>query len=163
MEDAGLEEVLERLPDGLQTTLGEGGGLVSGGEGQRARMARALARPGVRLAILDEPARGLHREQRHSFVATARRRFSGVTLLCVTHDVTDTLDFERVLVVEQGRILEQGSPRELCRQSGSRYRALLDREEMVRRELWSHPRWRRLRMTGGVLREGEEAGQWTSA
>ncbi|HMC61528.1 MAG TPA: ATP-binding cassette domain-containing protein [Candidatus Solibacter sp.] len=163
MEDAGLDEVLERLPDGLQTTLGEGGGLVSGGEGQRARMARALARPGIRLAILDEPARGLHREQRHSFVATARRRFAGVTLLCVTHDVTETLDFERVLVVEQGRILEQGSPPELCRQSGSRYRALLDREEMVRRELWSHPLWRRLRMTDGVLREGEEARQWTSA
>ncbi|MDZ4796716.1 MAG: ABC transporter ATP-binding protein [Bryobacteraceae bacterium] len=68
MEDAGLVDVLQRLPDGLQTSLGEGGALVSGGEGQRVRMGRALARSGVRLAILDEPARGLDRDARRSFL-----------------------------------------------------------------------------------------------
>src|SRR5207244_10061974 len=49
--EAGLESVLDRLPDGLQTSLGDGGALVSGGEGQRVRIGRAMARPGVRLAI----------------------------------------------------------------------------------------------------------------
>jgi ATP-binding cassette subfamily B protein len=162
MDEAGLTDVLERLPDGLQTTVGEGGGLVSGGEGQRVRMARALVRPGIRLAILDEPARGLDRDHRRSFVAAARLRFAGVTLLCVTHDVMETLDFERVLVMEQGRILEQGSPRELRRQSSSRFRELFEEAELVSREMWSHPSWRRLRMTSGVLREGAEADEWTS-
>ena len=59
IETADLRDLLETLPDGLQTPLGEGGGLVSGGEGQRVRLGRGLLRPGVRLVILDEPFRGL--------------------------------------------------------------------------------------------------------
>ncbi len=160
---AGLLDLLDRLPDGLQTKLGEGGALLSGGEGQLVRMARALGRPAVRLAILDEPARGLDRDRRLSFLADARGHFSGVTLLCVTHDVTATLDFDRVLVIENGRILEQGTPRELYEDASSRYRALFDREKSVGRRLWSHPIWRRLRMTRGVLGERTEAREWTRA
>ncbi|MEZ4681383.1 MAG: ABC transporter ATP-binding protein [Caldilineaceae bacterium] len=55
LTEADLYDVMERLPRGLQTTLGENGGLVSGGEGQRVRLGRALLRPDVQLAILDEP------------------------------------------------------------------------------------------------------------
>ena len=47
------------LPEGFETVLGEGGALVSGGEGQRVRLGRAMLRDSVRLAILDEPFRGL--------------------------------------------------------------------------------------------------------
>jgi ATP-binding cassette subfamily B protein len=163
IESIGLLDVLERLPDGLQTRLGEGGALVSGGEGQLVRAGRAMARSGVRLAILDEPARGLDRHRRHEVVACARQHFAGTTLLCITHDVAATLDFDRVLVIEQGRILEQGPPSELYQNSASRYRALFDREESVRRHRWSHPMWRRLRMSRGVLTETAEARQWTHA
>ena len=73
LAQADLRGVLERLPDGLQTRLGEGGGLVSGGEGQRVRFGRALARRGVRLVILDEPFRGLDREQRRALLQRARQ------------------------------------------------------------------------------------------
>jgi ABC-type bacteriocin/lantibiotic exporter with double-glycine peptidase domain len=153
MEKTGLMDVLERLPDGLQTQLGEGGALVSGGEGQRLRMGRALLRCGIRLAILDEPSRGLDREERRNFLAAARRHFAGATLLCVTNDIADTLDFDRVLVIDEGRILEQGSPQELCKNSASRYRGLLDQEKAVHRDLWSNSMWRRLRMSAGVLNQ----------
>jgi ABC-type multidrug transport system fused ATPase/permease subunit len=163
VETAGLGSVLERLPDGLQTPLGDGGALVSGGEGQRVRIGRALARPGVRLAILDEPARGLDRDQRREIVRTARRSYAASTLLCVTHDVTDTLDFDRVLVIEAGRIVEDGPPRRLYAESGSRYRDLLDQEKAVDRQMWSHPMWRRLRMTRGIVSEAAEVREWTSA
>jgi ATP-binding cassette subfamily B protein len=163
LENAGLVDVLERLPNGLQTSLGEGGALVSGGEGQLVRMGRALARSDIRLAILDEPARGLDRDRREAFLASARQHFAGVTLFYITHDVTATRDFDRVLVVEQGRILEQGPPAGLYQEQGSRYRALFDQEESVRRHLWSHSMWRRLRMSDGVLTETERAGQWTHA
>lgn len=163
VENAGLVGLLERLPDGLQTSLGEGGALVSGGEGQLVRMGRAWARSGIRLAILDEAARGLDRERRHNFLADARQHFAGATLFCVTHDVTATLDFDRVLVIDQGRILEQGPPRELYEKPGSRYRALFDQEKAVHRRLWSHSMWRRLRMSRGVLTETVEARQWTHA
>ena len=64
IESADLQRVVERLSQGWKTSLGEGGGLVSGGEGQRVRLGRALLRTGVRLVILDEPFRGLDIEQR---------------------------------------------------------------------------------------------------
>src|SRR5208337_4513713 len=136
---------------------------VSGGEGQRVRIGRGLARPDVRLAILDEPARGLDREQRRSFLADARRHFAGATLLCITHDVADTLDFQRVLVIEQGRIVEQGSPRALYQDAESRYRALCDQEQTTHRHFWSHSMWRHLEMTSGVLSETTEVCEWTPA
>jgi ABC-type bacteriocin/lantibiotic exporter with double-glycine peptidase domain len=153
--EADLAGVLRKLPDGLQTQLGEGGGLVSGGEGQRVRLGRALLRPGTRLAILDEPFRGLDRERRRELLARARRLWQGSTLLCVTHDVGETLDFARVLVVEAGRIVEDGPPGELAARPGSRYRALLDAEREVREGLWESSVWRRLRMEGGRLSGGE--------
>src|SRR5262249_4895737 len=122
---ADLRDVLDRLPDGLQTPLGEGGGLVSGGEGQRVRLGRALARRGVRLAILDEPFRGLDREQRCVLLQRARQEWRAATLLCITHDVQSTQAFDRVLVVEQGRIIEDDAPAHLATRPESRYRALL--------------------------------------
>ena len=158
-----LLSVLERLPDGLQTELGESGALVSGGEGQNVRIGRAMARPEVRLAILDEPARGLDREARRSLLERARKHFASATMIFVTHDVPDTLDFERVLVVEQGRIIEQGSPHELYKKTDSRYRALCDQEMITRQQLWSGSTWRHLNMSGGVLSEAKETREWTAA
>jgi len=153
LEHADLYDVLRRLPDGLQTELGEGGGLLSGGQGQRTRLGRALARSGVRLVLLDEPFRGLDRDQRRTLLRRARQVWQGSTLLCVTHDLGETRDFERVLVVEGGRVVEDGCPAELAERPDSRYRALLDAEETVRSELWASEHWRRLRLEEGQLRE----------
>jgi ABC-type bacteriocin/lantibiotic exporter with double-glycine peptidase domain len=153
LEAADLGCILERAPEGLQTAIGEGGTLVSGGEGQRIRIGRALGRSGVRLAILDEPARGLGREERRRMLTSLRAHFSGATLLCVTHDVSDTLNFDRVLVIEQGRILEQGTPRALHARPGSRYRAMCDEEGAARREMLADAAWRRLRLRDGKIRE----------
>jgi len=153
LEQAELRQLLEKLPDGLQTELGESGGLVSGGEGQRVRFGRALLKRGVGLALLDEPFRGLDRHQRRELLARARRHWANTTLLCVTHDVGETLTFPRVLVVENGHIVEEGNPGELVRQPNSRYRALLDAEESVREGSWSGSRWRHLRLEDGRLIE----------
>jgi ATP-binding cassette subfamily B protein len=103
LEAADLRELLEKLPDGLQTRLGEGGALVSGGEGQRVRLGRGLLRPRVRLVILDEPFRGLDRQRRRTLLARARCCWREATVLCITHDVGETRGFERVLVVEGGK------------------------------------------------------------
>lgn len=159
LENADLVEVLGRMPGGTQTSLGEGGALVSGGEGQRVRMGRALARPDVRLAILDEPARGLDRKRRHKFLRRARKHFESATMFYITHDVTDTLDLDHVLVIEKGKILEQGSPPELYGKPGSRYRVLLEQEEIVHRA-WSDSSWRHLRIAEGLLSESAGARPW---
>ena len=158
IDRAELRKLLEVLPEGHQTVLGEGGSLVSGGEGQRVRLGRALFHPGVRLAILDEPFRGLDRSQRSLLLARSREAWHSATLLCVTHDVSETRGFDRVLVMEAGRIVEDGSPQELGARPGSRYRLMLESEEAVRR-LWSGADWRRLNLDGGRLSDsGERAG-----
>jgi ATP-binding cassette subfamily B protein len=150
-----LRDVLERLPGGFETILGEGGGLVSGGQGQRIRAGRAMLRSGVRLAILDEPARGLDRDRRHRLLEAARSRWNEATLIAITHDVAETKLFNRVLVVEGGKIIEDGSPVALFADPGSRYRALCDAETEVRERMWEGPRWRRFRMESGSLEEQE--------
>ncbi len=153
IEQADLLNVLETLPDGLQTPLGEGGALVSGGEGQRVRLGRAMLRPQIRLSILDEPFRGLDRERRRRLLERARELWDKVTLLCITHDVGETQAFDRVLVIEGGQIVEDGTPTELAEQSSSRYQAMLKSEEAVREGLWSSADWRRLWLKDGRLVE----------
>jgi ATP-binding cassette subfamily B protein len=155
IEQANLRPVLETLPDGLQTSLGEGGALVSGGEGQRVRLGRGLLRPDVRLAILDEPFRGLDRAQRRELLARARCVWAGATLICVTHDVAETRGFDHVAVVEGGRVVQQGTPAALSESEGP-YRSLLDAEAAVRAELWQGGDWQRLWLEGGHIASGEE-------
>ena len=153
LRDADLRGVLERMPDGLQTSLGEGGARVSGGEGQRVRVGRGLLREAPRLVLLDEPLRGLDRGRRASMLGALRSRWRASTLLCVTHDVRETLGFDRVLVVDAGRVVEDGAPAQLAAREGSRYRALLATEEQLHAERWGDPAWRRWTMRDGVLDE----------
>jgi ATP-binding cassette subfamily B protein len=146
-----LFDVMERLPDGLKTVLGEGGGLVSGGEGQRVRLGRAVLRPHVRLVILDEPFRGVDRENRRRLLKAAREHWREATLFCITHDVGETQSFPRVLVIDNGRIVEDDQPSRLAARTDSRYNALLAEEESVRRGLWESAQWRRLWIEAGRL------------
>lgn len=149
---ADVIDVLEQLPEGMQTRLGEGGGLLSGGQGQRVRLARGLMRDDVRLVLLDEPFRGLDRSRRRELCDRVRRRHAAATLLLVSHDVADTLEFDRVLVIADGRIVEDGVPAQLVRED-SRYRRLVEAEEAVRREIWEASTWCRWRMEEGSLTE----------
>ncbi len=157
IDQADLVAVMEKLPDGLQTELGEGGGLVSGGEGQRVRLARGLFRRGVRLAILDEPFRGLARSQRSELLRRARQHWRKATLLCVTHDVGETRRFERVVVMEGGRIVDDGHPDELAGRDGP-YARMLRAEEEVWNRIWADASWRRLRIDHGRLVEKGRPG-----
>lgn len=155
IELAQLGDVLKKLPDGFQTRLGESGALVSGGEGQRVRFARAALRGGVRLVILDEPFRGIDHQHRRRLLSNARGLWPDATLLCITHDVSDTQSFDRVIVVEQGRVVEDGAPAELIRRPGSRFGALVEAEKAVREGIWESRLWRRLRLDGGTLSEDD--------
>ncbi len=161
IDAADLRQVLEALPDGAETALGEGGALLSGGEGQRVRLGRALLRPGIRLVILDEPFRGLARDQRSDLLARARRLWENATLLCITHDIGETRSFPRVLVIDGGKLLEDGSPAELAAMPGSRYRAMLDADRTLREGLWRDPSWRRIRLEDGLIAE-ERGVTWAA-
>lgn len=153
LESADLIRMLISQPEGLQSLLAEGGASVSGGEGQRLRLARAMWQREVRLALLDEPFRGLDREQRHRHLGEVRRFWNDATLICVTHDVGETKAFPRVLVVDGGHVIEDGRPDDLAADANSRYRKLLDVEESLRHGVWNAALWRRVRLEGGRLQE----------
>ncbi len=157
IEAADLRGVVEHLGDGLQTLLGEGGRLVSGGEGQRVRLARGLLRKSARLVLLDEAFRGLSRKQRQDLLAAARRWWPAATLLFATHDISDTLNFDRVLLLEDRRIREDGAPKALAGTAGSRYRAFLDAEQDGLSSILSDHDWRRLHLDQGMLRVSADA------
>jgi ABC-type bacteriocin/lantibiotic exporter with double-glycine peptidase domain len=150
--EADLDEVLGRLPIGLQTPLGEGGALLSGGEGQRVRFGRGVLHGSGRLVVLDEAFRGLERDRRAALLERARARWAGSTFLCVTHDIVDTLTFERVLVIAGGRVVEDGVPQVLAAQEGSRYRGLLEADRRVRAR-FDGPEWRRLTVAARAVKE----------
>lgn len=153
MDAALLRGVLENLPEGMQTRLGEGGSLVSGGEGQRVRLARGLLKTDAKLVLLDEPFRGLDRETRRQLLRRARKMWRGATLVCVTHDIGETLEFDQVGVLEGGRLVEFGAPEELAKKADSRYAELLAAEEAALHELWGSRMWRHVQVQAGRLVE----------
>jgi ATP-binding cassette subfamily B protein len=154
LEASELLEVLEKLEEGLRTSLGSNGTRLSGGEGQRVRLARAMFRARTRLVVLDEPFRGLDGATRERMLARTRRLAEGATLLCATHDVNQTVTFDRVLVVEGGRVIEDDSPRVLVR-TKSRYRALLEADLKANNAIWEHE-WSHYLLKGGLLQEKHE-------
>jgi ATP-binding cassette subfamily B protein len=129
--------------------------MISGGEGQRTRVGRALARRHARLVVLDEPFRGLDLATRRELLAMVRRWWRDATLLWVTHDIVETERFDRVLVIDGGRIVEDGDPAVLCGRPGSRYAALVRGDQDMHAKEWSADKWRRVWIEGGKIREEE--------
>lgn len=157
LRNADLLELVANLPEGLQTALGEAGALLSGGEGQRVRLARALMRPGVRLVILDEPLRGLDRERRGALIRRIRAWWPSATLLCVSHDLEETREFARVVVLADGHVVEDGPPERLLADAEGAYATMLAQERQVHAQLWQRPDWRRLTIAdGSVIEHGIE-------
>jgi ATP-binding cassette subfamily B protein len=146
-----LSSLLHRFSEGLASPLGDSGTLVSGGEGQRVRIARALAQTSPRLLLFDEPTRGLPASQRQQLLNAARQRFAAATLLCVTHDLESALHFPRVLVIDGGQLVEDGVPAVLASQETSRFAQLLREDRAGHRELWQDSRWRRLWVRSGQV------------
>jgi ATP-binding cassette subfamily B protein len=152
LERSDLLAVLGSLEHGLDTPVGAGGAFLSGGEGQRLRLGRALLPAETRLVVLDEAFRGLEREARERLAAGVRTMLVRATMLFVSHDVRQALSFERVLVVEDGRIVEDGVPAMLAA-STSRFAAMLHAERDLLERSWGGERWRTLRVTDGTIQE----------
>ncbi|HYC87849.1 MAG TPA: ATP-binding cassette domain-containing protein [Thermoanaerobaculia bacterium] len=150
LSEAELYEVLQRIPDS-RMPLGEGGGMLSGGEGQRVRLARALMQPAPRLVILDEAFRGMDRALRDELLRRCRRLWSEATFLVVTHDVDETVDCDRVLVMQGGKVVEYDTPEALIAREESLYNRMREANRVIRDELWGSDVWRRLELRNGRL------------
>ncbi|MGE5698789.1 MAG: ABC transporter ATP-binding protein [Deltaproteobacteria bacterium] len=116
---ANAHEFIESLPEGYDTVVGERGVTLSTGQCQRIAIARAAVRGG-RILLLDEPTKGLDRENGLAVAESLERLARGRTTFVITHDLDLASGADRILYLEGGRIREQGTHAELLR-AGGRY------------------------------------------
>jgi len=116
-ESAQLTPFLSRLPDGLETRIGEGGATVSEGERQRLTIARALLRDAP-ILILDEPTASVDAETEALIVAGLKKLMKGRTIFIIAHRLSTVRDADQIVVVREGRVVEQGNYQSLVAQQG---------------------------------------------
>ena len=116
---SGLDALLPQLPDGLSTPLGHRSSPLRGGAAQRVRIGRALGRSDAGLVLMDEALRGLSGDPRQRLLTGLRQHWRAATLLYVTHDLHEASTFDRVLVIEEGAVVEDGPPGELAAAGGA--------------------------------------------
>jgi ABC-type multidrug transport system fused ATPase/permease subunit len=117
LRSARLGELVESLPDGLDTVVGERGYRFSGGERQRLTIARILlARP--RVVILDEATASLDSTSEADVQAALTQALAGRTAIVIAHRLSTIRDADVILVIEHGRILERGTHLELLAAEG---------------------------------------------
>jgi ATP-binding cassette subfamily B protein len=115
--DAALMDLIARLPAGFDTEVGERGLKLSGGEKQRVAIARTLVK-NPPILLLDEATSALDTRTEQDILATLHRVSTGRTSLSIAHRLSTIADADRILVLDQGSLAEQGTHAELLRKAG---------------------------------------------
>ena len=114
---ANCDEFVERMPQGYQTMIGENGSRLSGGERQRISIARALLK-GAPVVLLDEATASLDVENETKVQEALSRLLAGKTVIVIAHRMRTVMSADKVVVLDGGRVAEQGSPAELMAKGG---------------------------------------------
>jgi ABC-type multidrug transport system fused ATPase/permease subunit len=138
--DASLEEVkaaaekafalgfIEEFPDGFDTVVGERGVQLSGGQRQRVAIARAFLKD-PSILILDEATSALDSHSEAEVQKALEELMSGRTSLTIAHRLSTVRHADRIIVLEDGRLVESGPPDELIQRPSGRFRALLEMQQ----------------------------------
>jgi ATP-binding cassette, subfamily B, bacterial len=113
-----VDEFVERLPDGYETVVGERGLKLSGGQRQRVAIAQAMAK-GAQVLVLDEATSALDSESESLVQEALWRLLEGTTALVVAHRLATIARLDRIVVLDRGRVVEQGTHGELLSLGGS--------------------------------------------
>lgn len=114
---ARCDEFIEKMPDGYQTVLGENGSTLSGGERQRLSIARALLKDAP-IVLLDEATASLDPESESSIQQAIGRLIQGKTVLVIAHRLRTIAKADKIIVLDDGKVVEQGTHSELMEQNG---------------------------------------------
>jgi ATP-binding cassette subfamily B protein len=125
-EAARCRDFIEALPAGFSTIVGDRGTRLSGGQRQRIAIARALLKDSP-IVLLDEATSSLDGESEEQIRQALDRLMQGRTVIAIAHRLSTLRSFDRIAVLEHGRVVQDGSPDELLRRSGP-YRALMESE-----------------------------------
>lgn len=120
VEMAQCREIIDRLPDGLDTVIGTEGTYLSGGERQRIALARALLK-NAPVIVLDEATAFADPENEHLMQAALRELTRGKTVITIAHRLTSVADADEILVIDNGRIAERGTHDTLLGMKGIYY------------------------------------------
>jgi len=132
VERAQLTRDLAELPRGLATVVGERGVMLSGGQRQRTALARALALD-PRILILDDTLSSVDAATEEAIQKSLAEVFGGRTVVIISHRVSSVRDCDRIVVLEDGEVTEQGTHKELLLHGG--FYARLARQQALEQEL----------------------------
>ena len=122
-------DFIHQLPQGFDTVVGERGAKLSGGQRQRLAIARAILRRAP-IILLDEATSSLDTESEQAIQAALARLVEGRTVIAIAHRLSTINAFDRVVVLEHGRIVEDGPPGELLRRDGVYSRMVAQQMDM---------------------------------
>jgi ABC-type multidrug transport system fused ATPase/permease subunit len=126
---AGVDEIADGLPQGLDTPVGARGAALSGGQRQQVGLARAFVR-GAEVLLLDEATAALDAVSERRVQDALEKLTRGRAAIVVAHRLSSLLAAQRILVLAEGRLVEQGSHAELSARAGH-YRRLLDGQRIA--------------------------------
>jgi ATP-binding cassette, subfamily B, bacterial len=119
-------DFIEQLPQGMRTIVGDRGVRLSGGQRQRIAVARAFLKDAP-LLLLDEATSALDSESEEAIREALTRLMTRRTVIAIAHRLSTVRSFDRIVVLQAGRVVQDGSPDLLMRHEGL-YRQLVQRE-----------------------------------
>ena len=129
LEISHVQDFLHKLPQGVDTLIGEKGVKLSGGEKQRLGIARAVYKE-PELLLLDEATSHLDIESEKSIQDSLHQFFESVTAIVIAHRLTTIKEMDRIIVIEGGKLVEQGSFSKLMKTPGGRFRELWKKQKI---------------------------------
>ena len=123
---AHIDEYIMSLPNKYNTILGEGGVILSGGQKQRLAIARALLM-GAKIILFDEATSALDNKTQAEIQEAISELKGGYTLVIVAHRLSTIIDSDRIFVIEEGKLIDSGTHRELLRDCAL-YRSLYNKD-----------------------------------
>ncbi|KAF9997458.1 hypothetical protein BGZ80_007654 [Entomortierella chlamydospora] len=127
LESASLKSYVQTLPEGISSTIDNGGENMSLGQRQLMSLARAMLAQNTRVLCLDEATAAIDVETDNAIQRALRREFAGCTVLTIAHRINTIMDSDRILVLEKGEVAEYDSPENLLQKKDSIFFSLANK------------------------------------